>query len=127
MSQKCICGLVIASFSHKDSFAIKDSPIWMDSSTSEQCCKLEQAVGGPQELADITGSKAYERFTGNQIAKIYHKKQAAYDECERISLVSSFLASLSIGDYAPIDYSDGSGMNLMNIYTKSWDPVCLEV
>ncbi|KPP64382.1 xylulose kinase-like, partial [Scleropages formosus] len=52
-------------------FAVPDSPVWMDSSTSEQCQRLEVAVGGAQRLADITGSRAYERFTGNQIAKIY--------------------------------------------------------
>ena len=99
----------------------------MDSSTTEQCHLMEQAVGGAQKLAEITGSRAYERFTGNQIAKIYQKKQALYKECECISLVSSFLASLCLGDYAPIDYSDGSGMNLMDIYSKAWDPVCLQV
>ena len=99
----------------------------MDSSTTKQCHLMEQAVGGAQKLADITGSRAYERFTGNQIAKIYQKRQASYETCEHISLVSSFLATLCIGDYAPIDYSDGSGMNLMNIYTKAWDPICLQV
>lgn len=110
----------------KDSFAIKDSPIWMDSSTTNQCYSLEKAVNGAMELADLTGSRAYERFTGNQIAKIYQNDPASYGKCERISLVSSFLASLCVGDYAPIDYSDGSGMNLMNIFTKSWDATCLQ-
>ncbi len=99
----------------------------MDSSTTQQCRSIEQAVGGAEALAEITGSRAYERFTGNQIAKIYQNRQASYEECEHISLVSSFLASLCLGDYAPIDYSDGSGMNLMSIFTKTWHPVCLQV
>lgn len=99
----------------------------MDSSTTEQCHSLEQVVGGAQALAEITGSCAYERFTGSQIRKIYQMEPALYNECERISLVSSFLASLFLGDYAPIDYSDGSGMNLMNIHTKTWESVCLQV
>ncbi len=45
----------------------------------------------------------------NQIQKIYEKQRSAYDNTERISLVSSFLASLLTGDYAPIDLSDASG------------------
>ncbi|XP_064187159.1 xylulose kinase isoform X2 [Anguilla rostrata] len=106
-------------------FAMPDSPVWMDSSTTEQCHNLEMAVGGAQRLADITGSRAYERFTGNQIAKICKTKPDQYHQTERISLVSSFASSLFLGNYADIDYSDGSGMNLMDIFTKQWAQLCL--
>ncbi|XP_056594582.1 xylulose kinase isoform X1 [Triplophysa dalaica] len=106
-------------------FSVRDSPVWMDSSTSEQCQCLEAAVGGAQNLADITGSRAYERFTGNQISKMYRLKPSEYSETERISLVSSFAASVFLGDYAPIDCSDGSGMNLMDICSKRWSRSCL--
>ncbi|XP_042327836.1 xylulose kinase [Sceloporus undulatus] len=107
-------------------FSVNNSPIWMDSSTTAECSSLEKAVGGAQRLADITGSRAYERFTGNQIAKIYSLNPEAYSQTERISLVSSFAASLFLGAYAPIDYSDGSGMNLLEIYEKAWSPACLD-
>ncbi|XP_041095769.1 xylulose kinase-like [Polyodon spathula] len=97
----------------------------MDSSTTEQCQHLEQELGGAQRLADITGSRAYERFTGNQMAKIWKTNPGHYKQTERISLVSSFAASLFLGDYAAIDYSDGSGMNLMDISKKEWAQDCL--
>ena len=41
--------------------------------------------------------------------------------------MSSFAASLFIGDYAPIDHSDGSGMNLLDIHSKQWSKECLQV
>ena len=107
-------------------FAVPDSPIWMDSSTQRECREREQAMGGPQAVADLTGSRAYERFTGNQIAKMYRVNPAGYEATERISLVSSFIASLLVGDYAPIDTSDGSGMNLMDIRSKQWSKTALE-
>ncbi|GFS15374.1 xylulose kinase [Elysia marginata] len=110
----------------KDCFSVEDSPLWMDASTTNQCLKLEQAVGGPQVLASITGSRAYVRFTGNQIMKICETNKEAYDNTERISLVSSFAASLFVGDYAPIDHSDATGMNLLDIWTREWSPKCLE-
>uniref|UniRef100_UPI00398E9614 xylulose kinase isoform X2 n=1 Tax=Pristiophorus japonicus TaxID=55135 RepID=UPI00398E9614 len=110
----------------ESSFSVKGSPIWMDSSTTEECQQLEKSVGGPQKLADITGSRAYERFTGNQIAKINKKNPEEYKKTERISLVSSFVASLFLGDYAAIDYSDGSGMNLMHILAHEWSQQCLD-
>ncbi|KAF2900905.1 hypothetical protein ILUMI_05310 [Ignelater luminosus] len=108
------------------SFSVTNSPVWMDSSTSKQCKELEDAVGGPEKLAEITGSRAYERFTGAQIAKIAQTKPDAYKATERISLVSSFLCSLFLGKIAPIDIVDGSGMNLMNIHTKKWDERLLD-
>ena len=41
-------------------------------------------------------------FSGNQIAKIAQDKSEAYSNTERISLVSSFAASLFLGQYASI-------------------------
>ncbi|OAD52555.1 Xylulose kinase [Eufriesea mexicana] len=109
------------------SFSVTLSPVWMDSSTTKECKILEEIVGGPKKLAEITGSRAYERFSGPEIAKIARTRPEAYGNTERISLISSFLASLFLGDFAPIDWSDGSGMNLLNIHTKDWDDVLLEV
>lgn len=110
----------------KDAFAIEDSPIWMDTSTSKYCRNLENSVGGMEKLAEITGSRGYERFTGNQIAKMMAERPQEMAECERISLVSSFLGSVLLGDYAPIDFSDGSGMNLLDLKKKEWDNELLE-
>lgn len=106
-------------------FSISDSPVWMDSSTTEQCQILETFMGGAETVAQITGSRAMERFTGNQIAKLFLTRPESYKSTERISLVSSFVASILLGDYAPIDYSDGSGMNLLDISTKKWCTDCL--
>lgn len=46
---------------------------------------------------------------------------------QRISLISSFACSLFLGNYAPIDYADASGMNLMDLQTKEWSPEILQV
>uniref|UniRef100_A0A8C9YM08 Xylulose kinase n=1 Tax=Sander lucioperca TaxID=283035 RepID=A0A8C9YM08_SANLU len=108
------------------SFSLGDCPVWMDSSSSQQCQDLQAAAGGALRLADITGSRAYERFTGNQIAKLRQTRPDEFQDTERISLVSSFAASLFLGGYAAIDYSDGSGMNLLDIRSRSWSEICLE-
>ncbi|OGV57655.1 MAG: hypothetical protein A2283_02940 [Lentisphaerae bacterium RIFOXYA12_FULL_48_11] len=110
----------------KHIFSVKDSPVWMDSSTTKQCKQREKAMGGPQAVADITGSRAYERFTGNQIAKMYQKNRTGYNCTERIALVSSFIPTLLTGDYVPIDVSDGSGMNLMDISSRKWSKKALD-
>lgn len=110
----------------RDAFAIKESPVWMDSSTSAQCAAIEKAVGGATKLAALTGSRAFERFTGPQIRKVYETQEDVYHATERVSLVSSFMASLLVGDYVAIDHSDGAGMNLMDLHNRTWSPEALK-
>ncbi|KAJ7494715.1 hypothetical protein B0H11DRAFT_2003100 [Mycena galericulata] len=107
-------------------FSVQRAPIWQDSSTSQDCRALEDAIGGAQELADLSGSRAYERFTGTQIAKIRRLEPKAYEATSRISLVSSFVPSLFLGRIAPIEVSDASGMNLMDVLSCKWDDRLLE-
>ncbi|KAL0270453.1 UNVERIFIED_CONTAM: hypothetical protein PYX00_007865 [Menopon gallinae] len=110
----------------RDCFVVKDSPVWMDSSTTKYCRMLEEAIGSAEKLAEITGSRAYERFTGPHIAKIADCRRKAYENCERISLISNFACSLFLGDYAEVDYSDASGTNLMDVKCKEWNDECLK-
>ncbi|KAJ2492184.1 hypothetical protein IWW37_001632 [Coemansia sp. RSA 2050] len=106
-------------------FAILDSPVWEDSSTTEQCQRLEAWAGGSAGLARISGSVAFERFTGAQIMKIKDQSLGIWNRVARISLVSSFAASLLSGAMAPIDASDASGTNLYDIEAGQWSkPLC---
>jgi xylulokinase len=100
-------------------FARPLSPVWMDSSTTAECREIEAAVGGAETLAQRTGSRAFERFTGPQIRAFAKREPAAYARTARIHLVSSFLASLLAGADAPIDPGDGSGMNLLDLRSGS--------
>ena len=102
------------------------SPIWMDSSTRDECDEITAALGGPDVLARRTGSSAYQRFTGPQIRKFYETDPHAYASTARIHLVSSYLASQLIGGDAPLDPGDGSGMNLMDLATQDWWPDAVE-
>ncbi|KAF3937173.1 hypothetical protein ABW19_dt0201376 [Dactylella cylindrospora] len=89
--------------------------------TSEQVAAFEELVGGDDELAKATGSGGHHRFTGPQILRFVQLHPEEYAATSRISLVSSFLASLFLGKIAPIDISDVCGMNLFNIETETWD------
>jgi len=102
------------------------SPLWMDTSTREECVDITESLGGPQVLADRTGSRAFERFTGPQIRKFMETDPHAYAWTERVHLVSSFLASRLIDGDAPLDPGDASGMNLMDLQTRDWWPDAVE-
>jgi xylulokinase len=107
-------------------FSRAESPIWMDSSTAKQCADITRTLGGPLAVAELTGSRAFERFTGPQIRKFFEEAPQAYEATTRIHLVSSFLASLLAGAEAPIDHGDGSGMNLMDIRRRRWAPAAVD-
>jgi xylulokinase len=107
-------------------FAREESPIWMDSSTAEECAEITGSVGSEQLLARRTGSRAFERFTGPQIRRFFKQSPEHYRATSRIHLVSSFLASLLAGDDVAIDPGDGSGMNLMDLTSRDWWTEALE-
>ena len=103
-------------------FSKDTSPIWMDTSTSEECLEISAATGGDAAVCAKSGSIAIERFTGPQIRRFYKNDPDGYAQTARIHLVSSFICSLLCGSDAPIDTGDGAGMNLLNIQTWDWDP-----
>jgi xylulokinase len=102
------------------------SPMWMDSSTSEECREIAAAAGGRERVLTLSGSIPIERFTGPQIRKIWKTAPDVYRETAEIHLVSSFIASLLIGGSAPIDLGDGAGMNLLELSTGRWNASLLD-
>lgn len=108
------------------SFSRKTSPIWMDTSTGEECAEIAATMGGNSEVCARSGSVMIERFTGSQIRKFSKADPDAYDATGRIHLVSSFIASVLAGESVPIDFGDGAGMNLLNLMDLKWDGKLLD-
>ncbi len=102
------------------------APIWMDSSTSAECAEIAQAAGGAEYVRTVSGSASIERFSGPQIRRFFKLDPAAYERTGVVHLVSSFMASVLTGHSAPIDYGDGSGMNLLNLRDGDWDRTLLD-
>ncbi|KAH3943611.1 xylulose kinase [Parastagonospora nodorum] len=104
----------------KEAFSHPHSPNWQDASTQKQCEGFDTALGSEAKLAEATGSSAHHRFSGPQIQRFQEKYPEAYKATSRISLVSSFLASVFLGKVAPIDISDVCGANLWDIKNGQW-------
>ena len=102
------------------------SPVWMDSSTQLECREITEALGGPKQVAGLTGSVATERFAGPQIRKFWKRHPEEYASTFHIALVSSFLTSLLTGQVAPVDGGDGYGTNLADIQSGHWSRKALD-
>jgi len=59
--------------------------------------------------------------------RLRRKFPEMYADTSRISLVSSFLASVLLGTVAPMDISDACGMNLWDIPAQQWSEPLLEL
>lgn len=109
-------------------FACDTSPNWQDHSTGQEIKDFEKVAHGPEELAKITGSRAHYRFTGLQIRKLAKRSGIdLYRATDRISLVSSFLASVLQGLICAIEEADGCGMNIYDIEKGAYDDTLLAV
>ena len=102
-------------------FSYPFSPNWQDASTQKECDEFNAELGSPEALAQTTGSSAHHRFTGPQIYRFQRKHPTEYLKTTRISLVSSFLATVLLGRFAPIDISDVCGMDLWDIKDGKWN------
>jgi xylulokinase len=112
-------------------FALGDSPIWADSSTKQVCEEIEETFAttrktGAAAVATLTGSRAYARFTGPQIAAVHRRAPSAWGNTARVSVVSSFCAALLTGRHQPVDHSDGAGTLLMALGPKKWSDKMLK-
>ncbi|MCP5536633.1 MAG: carbohydrate kinase [Akkermansiaceae bacterium] len=102
------------------------SPIWMDSSTQDECDEIARAMGGNDEVCRRTGSIATQRFSGPQIRRFSKTDPEGWANTATVHLNSSFLASILAGASVAIDHGDGAGMNLMNLATGNWDSGLVE-
>jgi xylulokinase len=59
----------------RDAFAVTDTPIWQDSSTTKQCQELENAVGGPEVCMDISTVAELQLYKVPVILRLYLQKK----------------------------------------------------
>ncbi|EFX05538.1 d-xylulose kinase [Grosmannia clavigera kw1407] len=111
-----------------EAFSRPWAPNWQDQSTQAECDEFDGRLpGGAHGLASATGSAAHHRFTGPQIMRIRRHWPDVYAATTRISLVSSFVASVLMGALAPLDVSDVCGMDLWDMQNQAWSQPLLEL
>ena len=106
----------------ESAFTSPVSPNWQDHSTGKEIEVFEQVAGGADKLASVTGSRAHYRFTGLQIRKIATRTNPeGYKNTSRISLVSSFVASVLLGKITHLEEADACGMNIYDLHTNDYN------
>ena len=103
----------------KDGKVLRNSIIWCDQRTAEECTEIEAAVGGRERLIEITANPALTGFTASKIMWVKKHEPEIYEKCAHILLPKDYIRYMLTGEFAT-EVSDASGMQLLDIPNRCW-------
>ena len=103
---------------------IRNSIIWCDQRTAEECEDIEQLVGR-ERLIQITANPALTGFTASKIMWVKKHEPENYAKCRHILLPKDYVRFMLTGEYAT-EVSDASGMQLLDVGKRCWSDEVLD-
>ncbi|MDR0999859.1 MAG: xylulokinase [Clostridiales bacterium] len=104
---------------------IRRAILWNDQRTAKQCEYLNEVVGR-KALMDNTGNVALTGFTAPKILWVKENEPENFARIRKIMLPKDYLAYSLSGVFAT-DYSDSSGMLLLDVANKKWSDFMLNI
>lgn len=104
---------------------IRPAILWNDGRTQEETDYLNQVIG-EEKLADYTGNIAFAGFTAPKILWVREHEPEHFARASKIMLPKDYLCYRLCGAFAT-DYSDASGMLLLDVKNRRWAPEMLEI
>lgn len=115
-------GLVV--LDEKDQ-VIRPAILWNDGRTEEETQYLNEVIGKDQ-LSKYTANIAFTGFTAPKILWMKGKEPDNFKRISKIMLPKDYLAYKLSGSFCT-DYSDASGMLLLDVEHKCWSKEMLEI
>lgn len=115
-------GLVILD---KDDQLIRPAILWNDGRTQEETDYLNDVIG-KDRLSDDTANIAFAGFTAPKILWLKKHELENFEKICKIMLPKDYLAYKLSGSFCT-DYSDASGMLLLDVKNKCWSKDMLEI
>ena len=103
---------------------IRNSIIWCDQRTAEECVDIERLVGR-EKLIQITANPALTGFTASKIMWVKKHEPENYAKCRHILLPKDYVRFMLTGEYAT-EVSDASGMQLLDVGKRCWSDEVLD-
>ena len=115
-------GLVVLD---KDDNVIRPAILWNDGRTAKQVEDLNQKVG-EENLARWTANIAFAGFTAPKLLWLREHEPENFAKIAKIMLPKDYINYILTGVHA-CDYSDASGMLLLDVEHKCWSREMLEI
>ena len=104
---------------------IRPAILWNDGRTADQVDYLNNFIG-KQKLSELTANIAFAGFTAPKILWMKEREPESFAKIAKIMLPKDYLNYILTGVHS-CDYSDGSGMLLMDVKHKCWSQDMLEI
>ncbi len=115
-------GLVI--LDEKDN-VIRPAILWNDGRTTKETDYLNNVIG-KKKLSEYTGNIAFAGFTAPKILWVKENEPENFKAISKLMLPKDYIVYRLTGSYVT-DYSDASGMLLLDVKNKKWSPEMLEI
>ena len=115
-------GLVVLD---KDDNVIRPAILWNDGRTAKQVDYLNETIG-KDKLSALTANIAFAGFTAPKILWMRENEPENYRKIAKIMLPKDYVNYILTGVHA-CDYSDASGMLLMDVEHKRWSKEMLDI
>ena len=104
---------------------IRPAILWNDGRTAAETARLNEEVG-KQKLSEYTANIAFAGFTAPKLLWMREHEKDLFDRIEKIMLPKDYINYRLTGVHAT-DYSDASGMLLLDVQHKCWSKEMIEV
>ena len=115
-------GLVILD---KDDNVLRPAILWNDGRSTEETDYLNNVIG-KEKLSELTANIAFAGFTAPKILWVKNNEPEIFAKISKIMLPKDYISYMLSGSFAS-DYSDASGMLLLDVKNKKWSSEMIEI
>lgn len=115
-------GLVILD---KDDNVLRPAILWNDGRSTEETDYLNNVIG-KEKLSELTANIAFAGFTAPKILWVKNNEPEIFAKISKIMLPKDYISYMLSGSFTT-DYSDASGMLLLDVKNKKWSKEMIDI
>ncbi|WP_448946840.1 xylulokinase [Lachnoanaerobaculum sp.] len=115
-------GLVILD---KDDNVLRPAILWNDGRSTEETDYLNNVIG-KEKLSKLTANIAFAGFTAPKILWVKNNEPEIFEKISKIMLPKDYISYMLSGNFST-DYSDASGMLLLDVKNKKWSKEMIDI
>ena len=115
-------GLVILD---KDDNVLRPAILWNDGRSTEETDYLNNVIG-KEKLSKLTANIAFAGFTTPKILWVKNNEPEIFEKIAKIMLPKDYISYMLSGNFST-DYSDASGMLLLDVKNKKWSKEMIDI